>query len=64
MFVRNKILHFQIIHLVMSTAKKKRSRADIHSDRVNSPINKLGGEEESNRILVEWESHRRAQVNS
>ena len=48
----------------MLTAKKKRSRADTHSDRINSAIKKLGGEEESNRILVEWESHKRAQVNS
>jgi len=44
--------------------KKARSSADMHSARIASAIAKLGGETESNRILLEWENHRRGEDDS
>ena len=43
---------------------KRKSSADIKSDRIASAIKKLGGKEEADRILVEWEGHRRAEGTS
>ena len=43
---------------------KKKSIADMKRDRIESAVKKLGGKEEADRIVLEWENHRRAQDTS
>jgi hypothetical protein len=43
---------------------KKKSIADTKRDRIESAVKKLGGKEEADRIVLEWENHRRAQDTS
>ena len=43
---------------------KKKSSADMKHDRIASAVKKMGGQEEADRILLEWENHRRAQDTS
>ena len=41
-----------------------KSIADMKRDRIESAVKKLGGKEEADRIVLEWENHRRAQDTS
>ena len=43
---------------------KKKSIADMKRDRTESAVKKLGRKEEADRIVLEWENHRRAQDTS
>lgn len=43
---------------------KKKSSADMKRDRIESAVKKLGGQEEADRILLQWENHRRAEDTS
>ena len=43
---------------------KKKSIADMKRDRIESAVKKLGGKGEADRIVLEWEDHRRAQDTS
>ena len=44
------------------SGRLKRSKADLHSARIASAKEKIGGEGESDRILLEWESHCQSEV--
>ena len=42
----------------MSTSKKHKSKLDFKNSRIANAIKKLGGKEESDEILHQWELHR------
>ena len=38
----------------------RKNKTDYRSDRLASAVNKLGGQDEADRIEIEWANHRRS----